>query len=59
MLMIDENEMFLTHDVVFLITNTTIDDTLHILKERLQVDSTLQQRDHFHLELFQFVVATT
>ena len=42
--MIEQDEMFLLHDVVSLFTNTPIDDTLHIIRERLEEDATLKLR---------------
>ena len=41
--MIEQDEMFLSHDVS-LFNNTAIDDTLHIIRKRLEEDSTLKLR---------------
>ena len=61
--MIEQDEMFLSHDVVSLFTNTPIDDTLHIIRKRLEQESTLNLRTHVQvgdiMVLLQFVVATT
>ena len=61
--MIEQDEMFLSHDVVSLFTNTPIDDTLHIIRKRIEEDSTLKLRTQLQMgdvmELLQFVVTTT
>ena len=61
--MIEQDEMFLSHDVVSLFTNTPIDDTLHIIRKRLEEDSTLKLRTTLQvgdiMELLQFIVTTT
>ena len=61
--MIEQDEMFLSHDVVSLFTNTPIDDTLHVIRERLEEDSTLKLRTKLQVgditELLQYVVTTT
>ena len=61
--MIEQDEMFLSHDVVSLLTNTPIDDTLYIIRKRLEEDSTLKLRTKLQvgdiMELLQFVVTTT
>ena len=61
--MIDQDEMFLAHDVVSLFNNTPIDDTLHIIRKRLEEDATLKLRTKLQLgdimELLQYVVTTT
>ena len=60
---IEQDEMFLSHDVVSLFTNTPIDDTLHIIRKRLEEDSTLKLRTTLQvediMELLQFVFPTT
>ncbi len=57
--MIEQDEMFLSHDVVSMFTNTPIDDTLHIIRKRLEQDSTLNLRTHVQvgdiMVLLQFV----
>ena len=41
---IEEDEIFNSHDVVSLFTNVPIDETLAIIKDRLEADNTLRQR---------------
>ena len=40
--MIEQDEMFVSHDVMSLFTNIPIEDTLHIIRKRLKEDSTLK-----------------
>ena len=61
--MIEQDEMFLLHDVVSLFINTPIDDTLNIIRKRLEEASTLKLWKQLQvgdiMELLQFVVTTT
>ena len=61
--MIEQDEMFLSHGVVSLFTNTPIDDTLHIIRKLLEDVSTLKLKTHSQvgdiMDLLQFVVTTT
>jgi hypothetical protein len=61
--MIEEDDIFNSHDVVSLFTNTPINKTLEIIKTRLQKDKTLKNRTKLNtddiMELLQFVLTTT
>ena len=61
--MIEQDEMFLSHDVMSLFTNTAIDDTLHVIRKRLEEDATLKLGTQLQvgdiMEVLQFVVTTT
>ncbi|XP_072017464.1 uncharacterized protein [Amphiura filiformis] len=61
--MIEEGEIFNSHDVVSLFTNTPIDESLNVIKARLQQDKTLHKRTLLAVEdiidLLKFVLTTT
>ncbi|XP_072033432.1 uncharacterized protein [Amphiura filiformis] len=60
---IEEGDIFNSHDVVSLFTNTPIDKTLSIIKNRLSDDKTLKNRTNLNvddiMELLEFVLTTT
>ena len=60
---IETGEMFISHDVVSLFTNTPIDQTLNIIRERLKNDRDLKNRTNLTVEdimqLLEFIVTTT
>jgi hypothetical protein len=61
--MIEEDEIFNSHDVVSLFTNTPIVESLNVIKERLQQDNTLKERTLLTvddiIELLRFILTTT
>ncbi|XP_072047107.1 uncharacterized protein [Amphiura filiformis] len=61
--MIEENEQFISHDVVSLFTNVPIDECLDIIRERLEKDPDLKKRTLLEVEdimsLMKFVLTTT
>ena len=62
-IMVEEDEMFISHDVVSLFTNTPIDLALQVIRERLEGDKELHTRTHLAVEdimdLLKFIVTTT
>ncbi|XP_072047082.1 uncharacterized protein [Amphiura filiformis] len=60
---IEEGEIFNSHDVVSLFTNTPVDKSLEVIKQRLQKDKSLKQRTLLSvedvMELLAFVLTTT
>ena len=48
--MIEEGEIFNSHDVVSLFTNTPIDQSLEVIGTRLKNDSTLGKRTLLNVE---------
>ncbi|XP_066300839.1 uncharacterized protein [Branchiostoma lanceolatum] len=62
-ILVEEGDMFLSHDVVSLFTNTPIPETLDIIKRRLQADTDLKNRTNLTvddiIELLTFIVTTT
>ncbi|XP_072051531.1 uncharacterized protein [Amphiura filiformis] len=60
---IDDGDIFNSHDVVSLFTNTPIEKCLDIIKERLKNDKTLKDRTKLNtediIELLQFILTTT
>ena len=58
-----EDEMFASHDVVSLFTNTPIPQSIEIIRRRLQNDKTLRKRTFLEvadiIELLEFVLSTT
>lgn len=62
-LTLHKDQMFISHDVVSLFTNTPIPKTMEIIKTRLQNDATLADRTKLKieaiLELLDFVLNTT
>ncbi|KAI8507604.1 hypothetical protein Bbelb_149840 [Branchiostoma belcheri] len=62
-ILLEEDEIFLSHDVVSLFTNTPIPETLNIIKNRLQEDKDLKSRTNLEIEdiieLLSFIVTTT
>ena len=61
--MIEEGEVFNSHDVVSLFANTPIDQSLKVIGTRLENDSTLGKRALLNaediIELLKFVLTTT
>jgi hypothetical protein len=61
--MIDDGEIFNSHDVVSLFTNTPIDQSLQVIQSRLEQDTTLKDRTRLSVqdivELLRFVLTTT
>ena len=61
--MVDDGDIFNSHDVVSLFTNTPIDKCLDIIKECLDNDNTLKNRTKLNsddiIELLKFVLTTT
>ncbi|XP_053405046.1 uncharacterized protein LOC128558855 [Mercenaria mercenaria] len=59
----EEDEIFASHNVVSLFTNTPIDKALEIIRDRLENDSTLKKRTLLTLsdimELCEFILTTT
>ncbi len=62
-IMIDDGDILNSHDVVSLFTNTPIEKSLEIIKDRLERDISLQDRTKLNtddiIELLQFVLTTT
>ena len=62
-IMIGQDEMFLSYDVVSLITNTPINETLDVIKKQLEANTKLKLRTNLNvddiMELLKFIVTTT
>ena len=58
-IMIEQDEMFLSHDVVSLFTNTPINETLDIIKKHLEADTKLELRTNLSMDDMKFIVTTT
>ena len=62
-IMIERDEMFLSHDVVSLFTNTPINETLANIKKQIEADTKLKLRTNLNvddiIELLKFIVTTT
>ena len=62
-LTIQDGDIFNSHDVVSLFTNTPIDDTIEIIRKRLSEDTTLGDRTNLTVDdiigLLHFVLTTT
>ena len=62
-LKLDEEDMFVSHDVVSLFTNTPISQSTEIIKNRLQKDKSLKKRTLLTpddiVELLNFILTTT
>ena len=59
---VEEGEIFNSHDVVFLFTNVPINETLNIIRERLESDRDLNKRTLLtvdFMELLRFLCTTT
>ena len=60
---IEEGEIFNSHDVVSLFTNTPTDKSLEVIRSRLEKDTTLKDRTLLStddvLELLRFILTTT
>ena len=60
---VDEGDIFNSHDVIALFTNTPIEEALDITRERLKSDKTLKDRTKLEVEdiidLLKFVLTTT
>ena len=61
--MVDDGDIFKSHDVVSLFTNTPIDKCLDIIEGRLDNDNTLKERTKLNsddiIDLLKFVLTTT
>jgi len=61
--MVEEDEMFINHDMVSLFTNTPTDLALQVIQERLEGDTELHTRTRLTVEdiidLLKFMVTTT
>ena len=61
--MVEEDEIFISHDVVSLFTNTPIHLALQVIREQLEGDMELHTRTRFTIEdimdLLKFIVTTT
>ena len=61
--MVEEDEIFISHDVVALFTNTPIDLGLQVIRERLEWDTELNTRTRLTVEdimaLLKIIVTTT
>ena len=62
-IMIEEDEIFASHDVVSLFTNTPIEKALQIIRDRLNNDRTLKKRTLLNpndiMDLCEFILTTT
>ncbi|KAI8496755.1 hypothetical protein Bbelb_254100 [Branchiostoma belcheri] len=62
-ILIEEDEMFVSHDVVSLFTNTPIPETLGIIRQKLLDDTELKKMTNLEvddiIELLTFIVTTT
>ncbi|XP_072020698.1 uncharacterized protein [Amphiura filiformis] len=62
-IMVEEGEEFISHDVVSLFTNTPIDKSLEIIRQRLIKDKTLSERTKLTvddvMEVLEFALTTT
>ena len=62
-IMMEQDDMFLSHDVLSLFTNTPINETLDIIKKQLEADIKLKLRTYLKvddvMELLKSIVATT
>ena len=62
-IMIEDGEEFISHDVVSLFTNTPIDKSLEIIKQRVMEDDTLGERTNLTaediMEALEFTLTTT
>ncbi len=60
---LEEDEIFISHDVVSLFTDTPIEETLKIIEDRLKRDQTLKERTLLEvsdlMELLRFILTTT
>ena len=60
---IEEDERFISHDVVSLFTKTPIKEALRVIKTRLEDDTSLQDRTNLSVQdvisLLEFVLAST
>ena len=60
--MVEEDEMFIFHDVVSLFTNTPVDLALQVIREQLEGDTELHTRTHLTVEdimdVLKFTVTT-
>ena len=61
--MIDDGDIFNSHDVVSLFTNVPVDEALQVIKSKLEQDKDLHKRTNLKvddiIELLQFVMTTT
>ena len=60
---IQDHEYFVSHDVVSLFTNTPVDKTMEIIRQKLKNDKTLRLRTRLSvddlMELVEFILTTT
>ena len=60
---IEDDEIFASHDMVSLFMNTPIDKALQIIRDRLNNDKTLKKRTLLNpddvMDLFEFILTTT
>ena len=60
---LEEDDMFVSHDVVSLFTNTSIPQSIEIISNKLKKDKTLKKRTLLApediVELLEFVLTTT
>ena len=61
--LIDDGEIFNSHDVVSLFTSVPVEEAIQVVKSRLQADTDLKNRTLLQvddiIELLQFVMTTT
>ncbi|XP_072044968.1 uncharacterized protein [Amphiura filiformis] len=61
--LVEEDEIFNSHDVVSLFTNTPIQETMEIIRERLEEDTSLKNRTLLTvndiMDLLEFILTTT
>ena len=61
--MIEQDEMFLSHDLMSLFTNTPINETLDIINKQLEVDTKLKLQKNLNVDdimkLLKFIITTT
>ena len=62
-IMIQEDEQFISHDVISLFTNTPIDDALKIIQKRLESDRSWRKHTNLQIkdimDMLEFVLTTT
>ncbi len=58
--MVEEGDVFVSHDVVSVFTNTLIDESLDIIRNRLIQDITLKDKLHVDdvMDLLRFILTT-
>ena len=62
-IMIEQDEMFLSHEIVSLFTNIPINETLNVIKKQLEADTKQKLRTNLNvddiMELLKFIITTT